>query len=122
MERRFTSSSQVFLWAGDGGTHICPFSRELSITRSRARDKSCLARLNLELQLSAEGDSEPVASTICGTGGRKTAPGLADWLTEVWHKRNTSVTLVDPRTKAEKNKNDSHKICGQQALLHQSTH
>lgn len=60
--RRFTSSSQVFLWAGDGGIQNCPFSREVSIARRRARDKSCLTRWFLVFQLTVEGDSEPVTS------------------------------------------------------------
>lgn len=60
--RRLTSSSQVFLCAGGGGTQTCPFSNELSIARRRARDKSCLARWFLELQLRVEGDSDPVTS------------------------------------------------------------
>lgn len=58
-----TSSSQVFLWAGDGGTQTCPFSREFSITRRRAFDKSCLMRGFLEFQPMVDGDSDPVIST-----------------------------------------------------------
>ena len=60
--RSFTSSSHVFLWAGDGGIQTWPFSRELSMARRRARDKSCLARWFLEFQLKVEGDSDPVTS------------------------------------------------------------
>lgn len=58
----FTSSSQVFLCDGDGGTQTRPFSREDSIALRRARDKSCLARWFWEFQLTVEGDSDPVAS------------------------------------------------------------
>lgn len=59
----FTSSSHVFLWAEDGGTQTCPFSREFSIALSRALDKSCLTRWFLAFQPKVEGDSEPVTST-----------------------------------------------------------
>ena len=62
LQRSFTSSSQVFLWAGDGGIQTWPLSRELSMARRRARDKSCLARWFLEFQLKVDGDSDPVAS------------------------------------------------------------
>lgn len=72
-----TSSSQVFLWAGDEGTQSCPFSRELSSARSRARDMSCLARF-LDLQFTTDGDSDPDTSITCGIGGFKTASEFAD--------------------------------------------
>lgn len=62
-ERRLTSSSHVFLWDGEEGTHNCPFSKELSIARSRAFDTSCLTRWFLVFQLITEGDSDPEAST-----------------------------------------------------------
>lgn len=65
---RFTSSSQVFLCDGDGGTQTRPFSREDSIALRRARDKSCLTRWFLEDQLTAEGDSDSVASITWGKG------------------------------------------------------
>jgi hypothetical protein len=61
-ELGFTSSSHVFLWADDGGTQPCPFSREFSIARMRALDNSCLTRLFLAVQPKVEGDSEPVTS------------------------------------------------------------
>lgn len=78
-----TSSSQVFLWAEDEGTQICPFSSEFSMARRRARDKSCLIRWFLELHPKVEGDSDPVTSITWGTGVRKKTPGGIDWLTAV---------------------------------------
>jgi len=74
MKWGITSSSHVFLWAEGGGTQACPFSREFSSARRRALDKSCLTRWFLALQPKVEGDSEPVTSTTCGTGFRKTSP------------------------------------------------
>jgi len=73
-----TSSSQVFLWAGDGGTQAFPFSSELSIARILARDRSCLTRWFLEFHPKVEGDSEPVSSTTCGIGGCNRVPVLVN--------------------------------------------
>lgn len=48
------------------------------MARRRARDKSCLTRWFLEFQLKVEGDSDPVTSTTCATGGLEIAPRFAD--------------------------------------------
>lgn len=73
-----TSSSQVFLCAGDGGTQAFPFSSELSMARILARDRSCLTRWFLEFHPKVEGDSEPVSSTTCGIGGCNRVPVLVN--------------------------------------------
>ncbi|KAF5759278.1 hypothetical protein HanXRQr2_Chr16g0739341 [Helianthus annuus] len=75
--KSFTSSSQVFLWPGDGGTHTCPFSKELSIARKRVFDISVRARWFLACQLIVVGDSDPDNSTTCGIGGLKAVPEMA---------------------------------------------